>query len=58
MLFFKQGVNNALWASDLLRLKVKDVVDGKGKVREKIYLRQQKTGKEVSPAINKKRQRG
>ncbi len=51
-LIFTLGVNSALRSSDLLKLRVRDVVDGEGKPLHHIYLRQTKTGGEVKPLIN------
>jgi site-specific recombinase XerD len=44
-LLFVLGINSGLRISDLLKLKVSDVVDEKGKVRQHISLYEQKTGK-------------
>lgn len=41
---FVLGINSGLRISDLLKLKVSDVLDGK-KVRDRITMREQKTGK-------------
>ncbi len=49
---FVLGVNTALRSSDLLKLKVKDVVDTTRKPLHHIYLRQTKTGGEVKPLVN------
>jgi integrase len=51
-LMFVMGINSALRISDILPLKVKDVLDSNGDIRRHIYLRQKKTGKELSPAVN------
>lgn len=40
---FVMGINSALRISDLLKLKVKDVMNGK--IKDRIILREQKTGK-------------
>jgi integrase len=42
---FVLGINSGLRVSDLLRLKVGDVLDAKGKIKDRITLREQKTGK-------------
>lgn len=42
---FVLGINSGLRVSDLLNLTVGDVVDEKGRVRDRITLREQKTGK-------------
>jgi len=47
-LLFTLGINSALRISDLLRLKIKDVTDSKGKPLERISLREKKTGKTKS----------
>ena len=52
-LLFVIGINSALRISDLLNLKVKNVLDLKGDIQEYIYIRQKKTGKEFKPKINK-----
>lgn len=51
-LLFTMGINSALRIGDLLSLKLGDVLDDHGAIRERIDLRQQKTGKEVRPKIN------
>jgi len=51
-LLFVLGINSALRSSDLLKLKVRDVVDTKGDPLHHIYTRQVKTGGEVKPLIN------
>lgn len=42
---FTLGINSALRISDLLDLKVLDVMDEKGKIRDRIRLHEQKTSK-------------
>lgn len=44
-LLFILGINSALRVSDLLALKVGDVLDEKGKLKEAVSLMEQKTGK-------------
>lgn len=44
-LLFVLGINSALRISDLLRLRVSDVVDESGKIRESLEIREQKTDK-------------
>lgn len=39
------GINSALRISDLLRLKISDVLNGGGKIKERIAVREQKTAK-------------
>ena len=42
---FTFGINSGLRVSDLLALKIEDVLDERGKVRDRINLREKKTGK-------------
>lgn len=42
---FTLGINSGLRISDILKLKVNDVVDSKGKIKERITIREQKTNK-------------
>lgn len=42
---FTLGINSGLRVSDLLKLKVSDVSDEKGRVKDRITLREKKTGK-------------
>jgi integrase len=42
---FVTGINSGLRISDLLRLAVGDIVDERGKVKDRVTLREQKTGK-------------
>jgi integrase len=42
---FTLGINSGLRVSDLLKLRVSDVRDEKGKVRDRITVREKKTGK-------------
>lgn len=42
---FTLGINSGLRISDILRLKVADVIDSNGKIRDRITLREQKTNK-------------
>ena len=42
---FTLGINSGLRVSDLLSLRVEDVRDSKGKIRDRIALRETKTGK-------------
>lgn len=50
---FVLGINSGLRISDILSLKVADVIDEKGKVRDRISLKEQKTGKAKDFPINK-----
>ena len=43
--FFTLGINSGLRISDLLSLKISDVIDDKGKIKDRINLKEQKTGK-------------
>jgi len=43
--FFTLGINSGLRISDLLSLKISDVIDEKGKIKDRINLKEQKTGK-------------
>jgi integrase len=45
LLLFVLGINSALRVSDLLNLRVRDVVDENGKTREFLEVREKKTGK-------------
>lgn len=51
-LLFVMGINTGLRVSDLLRLKIGDVIDGAGKVMESIQIREKKTGKVKTFYIN------
>lgn len=50
---FTIGINSALRASDLLKLKISDVLDDQGNIKQYIYLRVQKTNRELKIRINK-----
>ncbi|MBC7076462.1 MAG: site-specific integrase [Syntrophomonadaceae bacterium] len=52
-LLFTLGINTGLRISDLLQLKVEDVVDEKGEIREFLSIREKKTGKEKKFVLNK-----
>ncbi|WP_075982948.1 site-specific integrase [Bacillus massilinigeriensis] len=45
VLLFNMGINSGLRISDLLKMKVSDAIDEKGRVKEGYELREQKTGK-------------
>ena len=51
-MFFTLGINTGLRISDLLMLRISDVVSEKGKVKDSIYIREKKTGKEKIFVIN------
>ena len=42
---FTLGINSGLRVSDLLKLQVSDVLDEKGRVKDRITIREKKTGK-------------
>jgi len=42
---FVLGINSGLRVSDLLRLNIEDVLSEKGKVMDRIVIKEQKTGK-------------
>jgi len=52
LLLFTAGINLGLRISDLLRLKVGDVKDRKGDIRDFIYITEQKTKKQRKIALN------
>ena len=43
---FTLGINSALRISDLLKLKISDVIDEKKKVKDRIQIKEKKTGKD------------
>ena len=51
-LLFILGINSALRGSDLLRLRVKDLIDGTGEIREYFYIRESKTKREAKIYVN------
>lgn len=53
LLLFTMGINSGLRISDLLPLKLKDVIDGEGAIRDFIYLVERKTKKPRKIAFNK-----
>ena len=50
---FVLGINSGLRISDLLKLKVEDVLDEWGKHKDRITLREKKTGKEKNFPLGK-----
>ena len=52
-LLFTMGINLALRSGDLLKIKVSDILDGKGEIKEYIYLTENKTKKQRKIKINK-----
>lgn len=51
-LLFTMGVNSALRIGDLLSLRVKDILNGKGEFREELEIKLQKTRKNISIYLN------
>jgi len=51
-LLFTLGINLALRVSDLLALKVKDILDRQGNIVEAVHIRERKTGKEKRIKLN------
>ncbi|MBA7553260.1 Tyrosine recombinase XerC [subsurface metagenome] len=51
-LLFVMGVNTALRISDLLSLKVKDVIDPKGGIKTYLHIKEGKTSREAKIYIN------
>jgi integrase len=45
---FVLGINSGLRVSDLLKLSVADVIDEKSRIKDRINLREKKTGKATS----------
>jgi len=52
-LLFTLGINLALRVSDLLALRIKDVLDRKGEIVEALHIRERKTGKERKIRLNR-----
>ncbi|WP_052292803.1 tyrosine-type recombinase/integrase [Aminobacterium colombiense] len=52
-MLFVLGINSGLRVSDLLALKVSDVIDDRGNVRDRISMREKKTGKSKDFPIGK-----
>jgi integrase len=51
-LLFCMGVNLALRAGDLLKIKVSDILDGKGEIKEYLYITEKKTNKQRKIKMN------
>lgn len=51
-LLFVAGVNLALRISDLLSLKVRDILDRRGNIKEFLHLKEQKTKRQVKIKLN------
>ena len=54
LLLFVIGINSGLRISDILRLRVKDVLDDEYNIRRSCEIREKKTGKLKQFALNKK----
>jgi integrase len=52
-LLFTLGINTGLRISDLLKLKISDVLNENRKIADSIYIRETKTGKEKTFILNK-----
>jgi integrase len=53
LLLFTLGINSALRVSDLLNLRVRDVLDSDGSIRECLEVKERKTGKTKRFELNK-----
>ena len=51
-LLFTLGVNSALRGSDLLQLRVRDLIDGTGEIKEYLYVKESKTKREAKIYVN------
>lgn len=51
-LLFTIGINTGLRISDLLRLKISDVLDERGQICDCVYIREKKTDKEKTFTLN------
>jgi len=51
-LLFVMGINTALRISDLLSLKVKDVIDSKGDIKDYLHIKERKTGRQAKIYLN------
>lgn len=51
-LLFVMGINTALRISDLLSIRVGDVIDSKGNIKEYLHIREKKTGRPAKIYIN------
>jgi len=56
-LIFTLGINSALRASDLLRAKVGDLLTDSGDIKEYLYVKTKKTGRELKIYINENMQK-
>jgi len=51
-LLFVMGVNTALRIGDLLSVKVKDVIDSKGAIKDYLFIKESKTGRQAKIYLN------
>jgi len=51
-LLFVMGINTALRISDLLSLKIKEVIDSKGDIKKYLFVKERKTGRQAKIYIN------
>lgn len=51
-LLFVMGINTALRISDLLSIKVGDVIDSKGNIKEYLHIKEKKTGRPAKIYLN------
>ena len=51
-LLFVMGINIALRISDLLSIKVKDIIDNKGEIKEFLHIKEKKTGRQAKIYLN------
>jgi integrase len=51
-LLFVMGVNLALRISDLLSIKIKDVIDLKGNIKDYLFIKEAKTGRQAKIYLN------
>jgi integrase len=50
---FVIGINTALRISDLMKLQINQILDEKGKIKNRFWIREQKRGKRHEIAINR-----
>jgi len=51
-LLFVMGINTALRISDLLSIKIGDVIDKKGNIKDYLFIKEQKTGRTAKIYLN------
>ena len=51
-LLFVMGINTALRIGDLLSLKIKDIIDSKGDLKEFLHVKESKTGRQAKIYLN------